>query len=68
MIEIPRLKRRPVRVEGATGQLRAPTTHRLQGGKVSEVDSTHLAHRGGEVVRGGGGEMIFVDVWVGLRL
>jgi hypothetical protein len=33
---------------------------------VSEVDSAHLAHRGGGGVRGGGGEMIFVGVWMGL--
>jgi hypothetical protein len=34
-----RLERGPVRVEGATGQLWAPTTHRLAGGKVNEIDS-----------------------------
>jgi len=32
--EIPRFKRRPVRVGGATGQCWRPTTHRLVGGRV----------------------------------
>jgi hypothetical protein len=36
--------------------------------KVGEVDGVVLAHRGREVVRGGGGEMAFLDLWMGMRL
>ena len=32
--EIPRFKRRPVRVGGATGQCWRPATHRLVGGRI----------------------------------
>jgi hypothetical protein len=36
---------------------------------VGEVDGIILAHRGREVlVRGGGGEVAFLDLWMGLWL
>jgi hypothetical protein len=35
---------------------------------VGEVDFMGLANRGREVVRGGGGEMAFLDLWMGLWL
>ena len=39
--EIPRFKRRSVRVEGATGQLRGPAARRERAGSVRVVDITH---------------------------
>jgi hypothetical protein len=36
--------------------------------RVGVGDSIVLAHRGREVARGGGGEVEFLDVWMGLRL
>ena len=42
MFEIPRLKRRPVRLGGATGKLWDPSTRRSAGGRVEEFDSTHI--------------------------
>jgi hypothetical protein len=35
---------------------------------VEEVDGMALADREREVVRGGGGEVVFLDLWVGLWL
>ena len=42
MFEIPGLKRRPVRIGGATGKLWDPSTRRSAGGRVEEFDSTHI--------------------------
>ena len=39
--EIPRLERRPVRVEGATGRPWGATAHRERAGRVRVVDSTY---------------------------
>jgi hypothetical protein len=66
--EIPRLKRRPVRVGGATGRPWGPTTRRERAGRVGGGRwHSHSAHGGCEVVRGGGGEMVFLGLWMGLR-
>jgi hypothetical protein len=53
--------------EGAFSAAR-PTTHRSAGGTVGEGGGMLIAHRGREGVRGGGGEMVFLDLWVGLWL
>ena len=50
MFEIPGLKRRPVRIGGATGKLWGPSTRRSAGGRVREIASTSLGHRGSWVV------------------
>jgi hypothetical protein len=47
------------------------TEQEIGGGQVrwdGEVDGVLVAHRGCEVVRGGGGEMIFLNLWMGLWL
>jgi hypothetical protein len=61
------ISRRPGRVGGATGQPWGPTARRERAGSVGVGDSMVLAHRGHEVARGGGGEMAFLDLWMGLR-
>jgi hypothetical protein len=66
--EIPRFKRRSVRVEGATGQLRGPTACRERAGSVGVGDSTHRVLMEGvrwreEVVA----RWQFLDLWMGLR-
>jgi hypothetical protein len=40
--EIPRLKRRPVRVGGATGRPWGATTRRERAGRAGVVDGTHI--------------------------